>query len=276
MKKGLLLIVICLLFISLVSCNDTYAKTGSVTLTLTSEWKDVITYNTVAPSRTFSFDGTFNVYETSSDLGYVFTKNDNYLLSDAFSKHLSEVVGSNKIIVKSTIQEADEKGALFGKERLSLDEGTVSKEEAIVTWDESGTRYSYLYRTFIHGGKTYYVYTYNTGITMSMEVPLLCQVVDGKQQIYMLSLPYDTKYQLNVNTKIKSLTKKSEYTEAKYHTFEYPAYAAFLEGDNVTVVKEWYQTYCSGREVDGQFLFTYLGIDFVVTFEENDFIIDVK
>lgn len=276
MKKGLLLIVICFLFISLVSCNDTFAKEGSVTMTLTSEWKDVITYNTSAPSRTFSFDGTFNVYETSSELGYVFTKNDNYLLSDALAKHFVEVVGENKIIVKSTIQSADEKGALFGKDKLSLDEGTVSKEEAIVTWDENGTRYSYLYRTFIHGGKTYYAYTYNTGITMSIEVPLICQVVDGKQQVYMLSLPYDTKYQLNINTKVKSLKNKAEYTEKKYHTFEYPAYASFLEGDNVSVVKAWYQNYCDGREVDGAFVFTYLGVDFVATFEEAAFIIDVK
>ena len=206
----------------------------------------------------------------------VFTKNDNYLLSDAFARHLEEVVGNNKIVVKSTIQEADSKGALFGKDKLSLDEGTLSKEEAIVTWDETGTRYSYLYRTFIHDGKTYYVYTYNTGITMSMEVPLICQVVDGKQQIYMISLPYDTKYQLNINTKLKSLKNKSEYTESSYHTFEYPPYVSYLEQDAVTAVKDWYRNYCNGHDEDSNFVFTYLGIDFVVTFGDQSFTIYVK
>ena len=276
MKKGLLIILFSLMMLALFGCNDTIAKNGQITLTLTSEWQDAITMKTIAPSRTFTFDGTFNIYETSSELGVVFTKNDNYLLSDAFAAHLSEVVGDKRIVVKTTIQEADEKGALFGKERLSLDEGTVSKEEAIVTWDEKGTRYSYLYRTFIHGGKQYYVYTYNTGITMSIEVPLICEVVDGKQQIFMISLPYDTKYQLNINTKLKSLRNKSEYTESSYHTFEYPPYLAFIETDKVTTVKEWYINYCSGREEDGKFLFTYLGIDYVVTFEETTFKIYVK
>ena len=276
MKKFICLLITFLFLLLVTSCGKTIKMNGSVQMTLPGEWLDVITIKdkSLIPSRTFSFDGSFNVYETSSLLGYVFTKNDNYLLSEAFSKHLKEVVGDNYIIIKSEVQNYDEKGALFGKERLSLDEGTTSKEYAIVSWDEQGNRYSYIYRMFIHGGKEYYAYTYNTGITMSMEVPLLCQVVGGKQQVYMLNLPYDTVYHLNTNTKIKSLRNKSDYTEASYHTFDYPLYLSGSENKEAQV-KDWYIKYCDGKDIDGKFTFSYLGINYQVTFSETNFKIDV-
>lgn len=275
MKKVILsLILICSLF-CLASCNDTIPKEGSIVMTLPSEWVENITLNSAPPSRNFTFEGTLNVYETSSVMGYVFTKNDNYKLSDDFERHLKDVVKDDYIIVKCDVQTYDNKGALFGDKKLSVDEGYESKEYSIVTWAEDGTRYSYLYRSFVHDGKTYYVYTYNTGITMSMEVPLICQVVDGKQQVYMVSLPYDTQYQLNVNTKVKSLFNKSEYTEEDYHSFEYPSYLSSVE-DKETAIKEWYIKYCNGRTEGEGFYFTYLGIDYVVTFTTNHFMIYVK
>ena len=275
MKKLRLILLVVILLFTLTSCNDTISKEGGVMMTLPDEWKETLTMNAPAPCMIFSFDGSFNVYETSSVLGYVFTKNDNYKLSDAISKHLNEVVGDKYIVVECTTQDADKKGALFGDKKLSLDEGTESKEYSIVTWGNDGTRYSYLYRSFIHDGKTYYAYTYNTGITMSMEVPLICQVVDGKQQVYMINLPYDTSYKLNVNTKIKSLFNKDDYLEEEYHTFNYPKHLNSSE-NRIQDIKDWYITYCDGREVDNLFVYTYLGIDFVVNFRETDFTIYVK
>ena len=127
----------------------------------------------------------------------------------------------------------------------------------------------------MHGGKLYYAYTYNTGITMSMEVPLICQVVGGVQRIFMVNLPYDTVYQLNVKTKVKSLQNKSEYTEAKYHTFDYPKYLANAT-DKIQEVKNWYIKYCQATEENGEFLFQYLGNTFVVTFASTNFSIYVK
>lgn len=275
MKKVFISLILVLCLFSLTGCNDTIAKEGSVTMTLPGEWVENITLKSAAPSRTFSFDGSFNVYETSSVMGYVFTKNDNYKLSDALEKHLQEVVKEDYIIVKCDVQTYDNKGALFGDKKLSVDEGFESKEYSIVSWAEDGTRYSYLYRSFVHDGKTYYAYTYNTGITMSMEVPLICQVVDGKQQIFMLALPYDTQYQLNVNTKVKSLFTKNEYLEEEYHSFEYPHYLSSTE-DKENGIKDWYIKYCNGRMENDVFVFTYLGIDYTVTFTTNHFIIYVK
>lgn len=275
MKKLLSIILILISLTVVASCNNTYSMENKVTMTLTDEWQETITYSGVLPQMSFEFEGSFNVYETSSSLGYVFTKNDNYLLSNALAKHFSEKVKDNYIIVKKTEQTNDSAGAVFGKTRLTLDEGTASYEYSLVTWDETGTRYSYLYRSFVSNGITYYVYCYHTGITMSIEVPLIVQMVDGKQQIYMVSLPYDTTYTLNVNTKIKSLKNKAEYLEDKYHQFEYPNYLS-ESTDKVSDVKKWYIDYCNGYEEDGVFYFTYIGITYYVTFSDSYFSIYVK
>ena len=273
MKKITTLLVFMLCFVLLSSCGKTIKYDNEITMTLTSEWIEVITHKGVIPSRTFKFDGSLNVYETSNSMGYVFTKNDNYFLSQSLEKHLAEVVKNNYIIVEEKVQSYDKDGAIFGKEKKIVDEGTDSKEYSIVTWDDDGTRYSYLYRKFTSSGVDYYIYCYHTGITMSMDIPLLVQKVNDKQQIFMVSLPYDTRYTLNVNTKIKSLLNKSEYLEDKYHHFTYPNY--LNDQDKVEGVKNWYISYCHGQEIDGIFTFKYMGITYKVEFGVADFSIYV-
>ena len=153
-KKAFCLLFLIFCSFALVSCNNTYSYDGKVTMTLTDEWLDAITYKGLVPSMSFEFDGSFNVYETSNSLGYTFTKNDNLLLSQAFEKHLNEKVGSNYCIVKQDEQSNDSPYAIFGKQRIQIDDGTKSYEYSIVTWDYTGTRYSYLYRSFTAGGVT--------------------------------------------------------------------------------------------------------------------------
>ena len=75
-------------------------------MTLNSELKEAITMKTDAPFLDFEFDGIYNVYETSSDLGYIFTKNDNLKLSNDFYKHLLKFKDSYYVI-SSTEQEFD-------------------------------------------------------------------------------------------------------------------------------------------------------------------------
>ncbi len=276
MKKIFFAILSLTFIFILTGCQDkTIEKTDLVTMTLTDEWKKVITANGEFPSLSFEFEGTFNVYETSSNIGYVFTKNDNYKLSDAFEKHWKEKIQNNYIITNVTNQEYDKDGAIFGNDTLPLDEGTTSNEYTVVAWDESGTRYSYLYRLFFSGGKVYYAYTYGTGITMNIDIPLLIQKVDGKQQIYMISLPYDTIYKANINTKIKSLLNKEEYLKEEYHTFVYPNYLKNSQ-DKIQAVKDWYIKYCDGREENGAFVYTYIGIDYRIEFYETHFKMYVK
>ena len=275
MKKILVSIIICLSLFLLVGCDKTISKENEIVLTLSDEIKNAITYSGEIPYRKFEFDGSFNLYETSSDISVIFTKNDNFKLSNEFAKHLS-TVGSNYIVTSETVQVGDKNGqALFGDVKITMDAGTESVEYTIVTWNDDGTRFSYLFRSFISGGKRYYAYCYHTGINMSMEVPLLVQKINGEQKIFLISLPYDTKYKIGANTKIKSLQTKEEYTTESYHTFDYPD--SFLStDDHQGKIKEWYINYCNGRYEGNQFVFTYLGNDFVVNFTGSNFSIYAK
>lgn len=275
--KKILLTILCTLFIITISgCGDkVISKENGVTMTLTDEWKEVITYNGTIPSMTFEFTGAFNVYETSSEIGYIFTKNDNYLLSDAFSNHFNMKIKNNYIVTSKVFQELDAEAALFGDKELLVDEGTQSYEYTIVAWDEQGTRYSYMYRSFQSHGKVYYAYTYHSGITMNIEVPLIVQKKDGVQRVYMISLPYDTIYKVNVNTKSKSLLNKEEYLKEDYHTFNYPKYLS-ESTDKAQGVRDWYIRYCNGRYEEDSFVFTYIGIDYIVEFTDTTFKITVK
>ena len=276
MKKLFLILLGCFSLFFVTSCDKTISMENTIPLTLTEEWKNTITTNGQIPCILFEYDGSFNVYETSSELGYIFTKNDNTLLSDAIQKHFDDKIKGNYIVTSKTLQEYDtEGGALFGDKRIQLDAGTNSYEYTIVAWDETGTRYSMMYRSFIANGKVYYAYTYHSGITMSLEVPLIVQEVNGTQQVFMTCLPYDTVYKLNVSTKIKSLLNKEEYLEEEYHVFNYPNYLKDSTNKELDI-QNWYVKYCDGRTENDQFIFTYIGIDYVLKCFDNTFTIYVK
>ena len=275
MKKSLSLLIILFSFLLLSSCNDTISYNQKITMELPTEIKEILTYKGSLPSLDFIFEGSFNVYKTSaSNSGYVFTKNDNYLLSEALANHLNSFDPENIITVSKTKQESDDVGALFGKTRLPLDPDTSSFEYLIVAWDNTGTRYSYRYRSFSSNNKIYYAYTYNTGITINMETPLLVQKINDVQQVFLINLPYDTTYMLNANMRINALQNNSEYLNEIYHSFEYPNYVKFSE-TKIQDIKDWYIKYCEGYEENDLFFFTYLGIKYYINFLENSFLIYV-
>lgn len=270
MKKILSIISVLLLAFMLTSCKDkTIKMENGVVMTLNDELKESITMKTNAPYLNFNYEGTYNVYETSSLLGYIFTKNDNLKLSKDFENHLKQFKDSY-YVVSEILQEYDSPNAVFGEQRIPIDENTRSVEYTIVTWDTDGTRYSYMFRSFISGGVRYYAYTYNTGITMSIEVPLIVQKVDNKQQIFMVALPYNTVYKLGANTKVDKLLSKEEYLEETYHTFEYPS-AISSSVDKAKSIQEWYTKHCNGRFEGEQFVFEYLGIKYNVSFSNTNF-----
>ena len=270
MKKLLSIISMLVLAFTLVSCKDkTIKMENGVLMTLNEELKENITMKTNAPQLMFSYEGSYNVYETSSALGYIFTKNDNFKLSKDFENHLRQFKDSY-YVVSEIEQEYDKPNAIFGDKKIPLDSNTKSMEYTIVVWDKDGTRYSYMFRTFMSGGVRYYAYTYNTGITMSIEVPLIVQNVDGKQQIFMVALPFNTSYKLGANTKINKLLNREEYLEESYHTFDYPT-AIQNETDKPKAIQEWYVKHCNGRFENDQFVFDYLGIKYKVNFTASNF-----
>ena len=246
MKKLISILSIIVLVFTLASCKDkTIKMENGVLMTLNDELKESITMKTNPPQLMFNYEGTYNVYETSSLLGYIFTKNDNFKLSKDFENHLKQFKDSY-YIVSEIVQEYDNPNAVFGDKKILIDTDTKSVEYTIVTWDTDGTRYSYMFRSFISGGVRYYAYTYNTGITMSIEVPLIVQKLEGKQQIFMIALPFNTSYKLGVNTKINKLLNREEYLDDSYHSFEYPS-AIQNESNKPKAIQDWYTKYCNGE-----------------------------
>ena len=139
MKKLISIICMFVLAFTLVSCKDkTIKMENGVLMTLNEELKANITMNTSAPQLMFNYEGTYNVYETSSLLGYIFTKNDNFKLSKDFENHLKQFKDSY-CVVSEIVQEYDEPNAVFGEQRVPLDSNTKSVEYTIVVWDTDGT-----------------------------------------------------------------------------------------------------------------------------------------
>ena len=264
-KKILVLLLTLLLSLTLTSCDDTIAHNGGVDVTIPDEIVEHLVYTGDLPVFHFAYDGEVNVADFSTKCKYLFAKNDFYKFSDAFSKNFEPFIGTT-INTKVTDQTNDDGAAKFGKDSLPLDEPqTYSKEIMSVVWDETGARFSFYYRTFVSGGKRYYTTPYTTNVTITMEVPLYVDRENNNNKLYLLNLPYDTKYEVSGNLNIDSLLKKDEYANEFYYKFEYPPY--ITSDDKIKGVKEWYEKYCNGYEENNHFYFTYLGNKFEVLFD---------
>lgn len=268
MKKIFLLLIGLFLLVSLTSCDDTISYDGGVTLSIPKEIEEILVYEGTLPTYKFEYDGSVNVADFSTSTRYLFAKNDFYAFSDNFEKNIIkyETQGIN---TKVTDQTNDEGEAKFGKDRLPLDEPqTYSKEIMRVIWDDTGARFSFFYRTFVSGGKRYYTTPYTTNVTITMEVPLYVSRESGTNKIYLLNLPYDTKYDVSASLELNKLLEKDEYTNEFYYQFEYPAYlSSHTDQEKVIEIKNWYNKYCSGYEENGTYYFVYLGNTFEVLFD---------
>lgn len=268
-KKIMSVIVLIMMSLVLASCDDTIGYENGVDITIPDEIVEYLVYEGELPVFHFEYDGVVNVADFSTKCKYLFAKNDFYQFSDAFAKNIEPFEGRG-INTKVTDQTNDNGVAKFGRDELPLDEPqTYSKEIMRVVWDETGTRFSFYYRTFISGGKRYYTTPYTTNVTITMEVPIYVDRIDDENKLYLLNLPYDTKYEVSGNLDLDSLLEKDEYANEFYYKFEYPTY--ITSDDKISEVKKWYEMYCNGYEEANSFYFTYLGNKFEVLFD-----VDVK
>lgn len=268
-KKIISMLILILMSLALTSCDDTIAYENGVDVTIPDEIVEHLVYEGELPVFHFAYDGVVNVADFSTKCKYLFAKNDFYEFSDSFAKNIEPFEGRG-INTKVTDQTNDNGTAKFGRDELPLDEPqTYSKEIMRVVWDETGTRFSFYYRTFISGGKRYYTTPYTTNVTVTMEVPIYVDRVDNENKLYLLNLPYDTKYEVSGNLELDSLLDKDEYANEFYYKFEYPEY--ITSDDKIGEVKKWYEMYCNGYEEENSFYFIYLGNKFEVLFD-----VDVK
>lgn len=264
MKKILLLL---LLFITGCSCTgDIITYQDGFDLTIP---KEIIPFliNEIVPLKHFDYEGAINVASFSSENKYILAQNDNYLVSDAVGSFLAQFK-ENYINTFKQVQTLDKQKARFGKDELVIDPNTESVEYMRVVWDESGTRYSIQYRTFQSNGKTYYTYSYNTNIAITLEVPLMVIKGDKTNQLILICLPYDTKYEVHVNLTLDALTKKGTYLDESYYIYHFPQSVNHLsQNEKEEAIRSWYEKYNDGYLDNNHFYFTYFGERFELTFD---------
>ncbi len=279
MKKIIVLLVTIFLLFITTSCNrlknNYIEKPDGVDITVLASHKAHMLVPDKAPLLHFDYnDVKVSTYTNESKV--IFVQNDQYELSDAFSKHISQY--DSLIETRSVEREEDRKGAKLGKDKLPLDEGTSSLEKIVVATLNDGTRISYLYRTFISGGKTYYAYTYVENMSISMELPFMVVNHNNERKLVLLPLSYDTQYQVGTNIELeKLLDKKSDKylntTQESFYVFNYPNYlknnyknideAIGEESYLKNQLLNWYEKYCDLEKIEEDLYYIeYLGVKF--------------
>lgn len=273
-KKTLLLFLLTFSLVIFVSCTNKYiTMADGVDLTVSQTYYEHMLDKTNLPRIHFDYNGV-NVSTYSTNSQVIFVQNDQYALSDAFSKHLNMYREDQKLITRSEEQTNDYPKAKLGSDLLKVDDGTKSLEEIMIVTLDDGTRVSYSYRTFISDGKRYYAYKYVENMMISLEMPFMVVEEDGNNKLVLLALPYDTKYIVGSNIEIDSLIEKDTYVNTKveedYYVFNYPAYFTSKTLDKnelVSMTKEWYIKHCNGQDINGEFIFEYLGFNYKINFD---------
>jgi hypothetical protein len=270
MKKLIFAILLVLLVTGCACQNQTIPYENGVTLSLPQEIKAHLLEGTAIPEKRFDYPGTLNVASFSTPDRYFLAGNDHYKVSEAMANHLA-TFGDHYINTSVQNQPNDDGYARFGAEKLPIDPpARYSTEIKRVAWDEFGTRYSYQFRTFTSGGTVYYTYSYTTNTTLIMEISLMVVKQDGKNKLALIPLPFDTRYEVGKNLQIDKLIKKDTYLDDQYYTFIYPPYLENLSlAEKETEVRNWYTTFCQGRNENGQFVITYLNQEFAIDFGQK-------
>ena len=275
MKK--ILILILFLVIGLSGCfKNTYIEhDGSLTLTIRDEYAEEMPYE-VIPSYTFTFAGIIKTNENVQQPNYtIFQGNDDFHLSEQlatlFEKYKDKVdivVVEEKESESERINRRDEAGNVT-PEILVPDDGKRYYEVAYFKL-ENGMKLTLDYRRFVSDGINYYVWRYESNISMTLYYPLMVIEELGKKEIVLLTLPNRIKFQVGPQLKIVNIMKDPDYLKPAKYTLSY------LEDLDTTIEKkqyviDYYINECDGEWVEDKIHFTYLGVNFSVTLLQDYF-----
>lgn len=281
MKKLSLIVLLVIFVITLNGCkfeNKSKNFPNGFDITVNEELIQYFIYKDDIPKLHFDYENV-NVTTTSTNSHYILVNNDHYKSSEMWEKHLSMYDSNEMIIIQELSQTDDEGNAKFGKDHLTIDEYDEygneqyhSKEVRMVAWDQStnGTRYSYQHRTFVSGGKRYYIYCYSTSLSVCLEQSLMVVQENNQNKLLLIPLPYDTKYEVSgSNLTVDALINKDTYLGVRYRRFMYPQYLSnYSLEEKVQMVKDWYITYCNGyTNKSDMFIISYAGAKFEVKFD---------
>lgn len=306
MKKKYLIILIFIFLFVFTACGkiEVDINNNSFTLEFPKESLEYLPYDEI-PNFTFNFEGVIRTLkgDTHSDIFLsnqkTFKKNDDFLTSEIIEKFINEYLEKDRIMFRVSKFEKQFETRMNklevdsnGEEKLvsqimKVKEGEVYNEIAHVSL-ENGLMLTLDYRRFVSDfegeEKTYYSWTYASSIRMVLHYAFLIDVdSNNKKTLYILTLPPKVTYELGLNVKhpINRMLEKEFYLNENFKMFYYPDYLDAKEEereldveDNINQVKSYYERDFNGRFENDIYMFTYLGYDFKIDFDDKYFVIN--
>ena len=296
MKKIFSLLILIVFVFSLSSCreNEVEANIGSITLKFPDEYLKYVPYEEI-PNFVFEFEGTINtITGVTLSNSTIFSNNDDFILSDIISNLLKTyeekdrlsfrlIEKEEKYETKMNTLEADEKGVLKHKSHvLKVEAGEVFEEIALIDL-ENGLTLSIYYRRFVSNFegelKTYYAWSYRTLMEMVLHYPVILHLNEKNEKEFLI-VPLPTNVNAHISVARQLPFEKlldDEYFEERFRRFNYPDYSEdpsdnneFDLEENIKKVKDYYIRDFQGKEENGIFTFSYLGINYKLIFENEE------
>lgn len=287
MKKNLMLVLLFnLLFLTGCSWKEIFSfsvvpMTDGILLTYDQEIKEYLAYTDIElPSYKIEFQGTLNITENrQGEFECIFAKNDDFTVSRLIQGIIEEYSGKNRVVFNE-ISVDDEMETWMNlrnetkdeKIYLQVKDGKIYNEHAYIIL-ENGLRLTMNYARFTDkDNNVYYRWQKTESIRLVLHYPLMVIKQGEEKKFVFLALPNAVFTKFDTTTKtIKDLLSKDKFLEAEWYTYEY-----------VNSYEEDYQNYLNyyidnfnGRYINDDFVYTYLGYDFKVVFNESNFIISL-
>lgn len=275
-KRNLVIMLLMIMSLLLVGCNETVANENSVTLTLTESYQSYIDYEEI-PSFTLEFDGSLNTISTVTKSYYtVFSGNEDIILSNAltelFAKYgdkvIYEIVNEDEVETRyfSTIENGKVKNT-----SMKCDDNKVYDEIAYIPLD-NGLKLTIDYCRFNSDGVTYYTWRYSQSIAMYLYYPIMKIKNNDKVELVLLTVPNVISIHISPELKLANIINKDEYLESSYYSFSY--YGEDTEELSVKKAYVWdyYEDYNISARTD-EFTFVYLNNNFKCNLYDTGFTI---
>lgn len=271
---------------------------NEVTLSIKEDYIPYLGYQeNDIPIYTFKFEGKINTaLRTTGPHEVVFTGNDDFRISEMV-KELLKYHEENGIISYRSLGITKKYETHLNKKTIDSDgnektekvylkviDGNMYDEIAYITLD-NGLQLTINYRRFDVEGEngetiTYYGWQYTESIRMILYYPLMVvEELNGEKKILIVALPNAVINKIETRYDVEGLMTKDTYLDSSYYTYPYPDYDSETSGsdydatNSINSIKEYYTKFYNGRIENDEFVYTYLGYDFKVTFEKTSFII---
>lgn len=300
MKRILIMIIFVIVLSVLGGCkleNRVIENENAIAFRFPAAYRQYLPYEEI-PEFTLNFDGViYTNIDASTENRIVFSKNDDFYLSEVIASLLAEYEGRTYFRVLATAKKTETKmnNLVPGKDGklkhetvvLPVSGGEICDELAYIRLD-NGLVLSLEYRRFnsdyFGTDKTYYAWPVTRPLNAVLHFPLLLREKDGgEKELLIVPLPDKVIYRLGVGEKVPlaNILKKKGFLDVFYKTYTYPDHSMdprageeFNLEENIKKVKDYYIDNHQGRHENEKFVFTYLGKNFFVTFHSEYFVID--